>query len=436
MDINLKPNSIKMAEKKAKSGTVNGDNLSGDVSHKTLEFVDHLITEEILPRLPVKSLIRFKLVCKRWNSTISSSEFVKLHLKFSSLNNQNRHFIIYPDDEKFYGKQNLDSYGLLPYRECSNIRDLVWVDGGVGDVDWYHIVGSSNGLVCLYQRDDDEDERHCFFTLWNPATGEDRDISSPDGVHVSEAHGFGYVPSLDDYLIVACFGSGTVDGSTFRGFYVFSVKVGKWERIFGCFHYLQTSRWRWKWKRVRARADEECIAKELERQAVLVGDTMYWASEFFVGKKSIVGFHVVTKELNWQCGYWSLELFQVKGCLSLFGYRKNDVSDFWTLKNPNDWSSWQKILSVDINVVPLITFSETGKCLVRQSKEFKLVDPCKEALECTKGNGAEFRRRLVIRDHVESLISPLGITKSDEKEVNSGNSNYLATNSMLLENKG
>uniref|UniRef100_A0A803L9K0 F-box domain-containing protein n=1 Tax=Chenopodium quinoa TaxID=63459 RepID=A0A803L9K0_CHEQI len=427
-----------MSRKIAKSASMSSDNLTKNNSDETLTLVEHLIMEEILPRLPVKSLIRFKLVSKKWNSTISSLQFAKLHLNFSS--QINRYFIMLPYNDQFCSTQQCGTYCLLPERDSSDVKDLVSFEDGVWDVGWHHMVDSSNGLVCLYQRDDDEDDRHCFFTIWNLATRQCRDIDSPKGVHVSVAHGFGYVSSLDDYVIVASFGCGTVDFSRFRGFYMFSLKAGQWKRVIGSYAYLQVNRWCWKWKRVRAGMEEESIARRLRDQAVLVGDVMYWAPAFsFNGE--IAGFDVVTENLvkypvlDWQSGYHELGLYQVNGCLSLSGSKKEDVTDFWMLKDPNDWSSWQKILSVDLTNISLITFSETGKFLVRKSNEFKLVEPCKESLECFKGKHTNYAHMVMTRDYVESLISPFGATEADQGIDNSEDNKHLSAESMHLENK-
>lgn len=47
-----------------------------------LQQLPQVIEHDILLRLPVKSLIRFKLVTKEWCCLISSEDFVKAHLKW------------------------------------------------------------------------------------------------------------------------------------------------------------------------------------------------------------------------------------------------------------------------------------------------------------------------------------------------------------------
>uniref|UniRef100_A0A0D9WMC3 F-box domain-containing protein n=1 Tax=Leersia perrieri TaxID=77586 RepID=A0A0D9WMC3_9ORYZ len=40
------------------------------------------IVEQILLRLPVKSIVRFRSVCKSWQSMIADPRFTRLHLQF------------------------------------------------------------------------------------------------------------------------------------------------------------------------------------------------------------------------------------------------------------------------------------------------------------------------------------------------------------------
>ncbi|KAG0518947.1 hypothetical protein BDA96_09G221500 [Sorghum bicolor] len=48
------------------------------------ELSEEIIVEEILVRLPVKSLVRFKSVCKAWRATISDPIFIRAHLRHSA----------------------------------------------------------------------------------------------------------------------------------------------------------------------------------------------------------------------------------------------------------------------------------------------------------------------------------------------------------------
>ena len=58
------------------------DNKSMDTKKKNL--LPHELMVEILLRLPVKSLIRFKSVSKPWRSLISDTHFTKSHLDLAA----------------------------------------------------------------------------------------------------------------------------------------------------------------------------------------------------------------------------------------------------------------------------------------------------------------------------------------------------------------
>lgn len=48
---------------------------------------------EIMIRLPVKSLLRFKCVCKNWYDIIQNRKFTCSHLRFQKLQNKGRIFL-------------------------------------------------------------------------------------------------------------------------------------------------------------------------------------------------------------------------------------------------------------------------------------------------------------------------------------------------------
>ena len=97
---------------------------------------------DILARLPAKSLLRFKCVCKEWYNLINSSPFIQHHLTKSMEIDSHLHdsLFIFTQGEFLYLGENIESpsqvvkLNLVP-KNCisSNIR----------------VIGTCNGLVCL-----------------------------------------------------------------------------------------------------------------------------------------------------------------------------------------------------------------------------------------------------------------------------------------------
>ncbi|XP_051134216.1 F-box/kelch-repeat protein At3g23880-like [Andrographis paniculata] len=160
----------------------------------TLPNLPDEIIAEILPWLPVKSLLKFRCVSKSWRSLISTTEFIKTHLKISTKSNVGCHnrlligsgrplptnfhtFVLNPriDDER----NSLSDTLVLDYNSCDSIR----------------IIGSCNGLVCVVLDD-------YTIVLWNPATRKSKKLpfSYPDTLW--SVYGFGYAESTDDYKVM------------------------------------------------------------------------------------------------------------------------------------------------------------------------------------------------------------------------------------------
>ncbi|XP_057432979.1 F-box/kelch-repeat protein At3g23880-like [Lotus japonicus] len=123
---------------------------------------------DILSRLSVKSLMRFKLVCKSFNSLISSTYFVKLHLRQSSAPNANPLVIFFPpyNDADHISSLHVKSFLKTPpptvAEEVQFLRSN-WKDR-------YLTIGSCDGLVCMIGTQDTSDEQQLFWVcFWNPA---------------------------------------------------------------------------------------------------------------------------------------------------------------------------------------------------------------------------------------------------------------------------
>ncbi|XVE81980.1 hypothetical protein DITRI_Ditri15bG0110200 [Diplodiscus trichospermus] len=160
-------------------------------------FLNRDIIEEILTRLPVKSLLRFKCVCKSWKSLISSPSFARLHLERSSgtkiLTSTPSALKLLEYETWFGGEICLD----FPPKSR---------DRRVG------IMGSCHGLVAVALESDNG------FFIWNPLTGDYKELPDPcfpstmdikrflDNGFVpwgkdTNVNGFGYHSSTDDYKL-------------------------------------------------------------------------------------------------------------------------------------------------------------------------------------------------------------------------------------------
>ncbi|KAL3726656.1 hypothetical protein ACJRO7_031549 [Eucalyptus globulus] len=287
---------------------------------------------EILLRLPVKSLLRFKCVCKRWNSLISSPQFAKTHLQIAassprillatnpplSVSCESLH-----DDDRA-GHEGMPLTQLRPPVEAP--------DGGRP-----HIVGYCNGLVCL------EYDDHRIVVLWNPATGESRNIPNAGCMTIC---GLGYDPSTDDYKILR--------HSRLRDAYGFPVVYN----VFDVFA-LKTGSWR----RVHDKHDDLKYSPDVGTYADgflhwLVGGRDTWEH------KKIVSFSMNTEKFEDALlplpeadeGTEFRVLGVIGECLLLFESMAKVDMMAWIMRHYDGRSSWTKLCSVDLPNQTLITY--------------------------------------------------------------------------------
>ncbi|GKA99496.1 putative F-box domain-containing protein [Tanacetum coccineum] len=107
------------------------------------------LLEKILAQLDVTNLLKYKSVCKSWYSLISSSRFVKAHLNHTC-NKEHRKIAI-------------------TEAACKSLTALFRKTR-------HHIVGSSNGLLCIYLCDNE-------LEVANPHTT-GADLQLKEGAHV------------------------------------------------------------------------------------------------------------------------------------------------------------------------------------------------------------------------------------------------------------
>ncbi|KAL2944899.1 hypothetical protein RDABS01_033246 [Bienertia sinuspersici] len=149
------------------------ENTSSSINSSWSCLPEDLILE-ILKRLPVKSLIRFKSVCKDWKSIINDPNFGKskqTHSKTSEYLSSS-YIILRSDNSMFTLNLDLNNLAGRKNRERKG----------------YNILCSFNGVLCVHICDTEN------IFMWNPITDEARLIPSPSGMDLTRIRliGFGY----------------------------------------------------------------------------------------------------------------------------------------------------------------------------------------------------------------------------------------------------
>ncbi|CAH9060147.1 unnamed protein product [Cuscuta epithymum] len=185
-----------------------------------IPYLPEGIITNILKRLPVKSLIRFRSVCNLWKNIINAPSFITDHLNYSS--HQSSSMIAAHDGA-------LIEYSL---DRDKGLRE-VQVGPPIDSVRPHRIIGSYNGLLCL--QTGPLSTLSPTLSIWNPAIREvmrvPRSRAANDGTVFCNL-GFGFSPFVKDYKIVITYE--TWDNAV-SGVEVYSLATNSWKNIeFGC----------------------------------------------------------------------------------------------------------------------------------------------------------------------------------------------------------
>lgn len=181
------------------------------------EMPDELVLE-ILLRLPVKSLLKFKCVCKDWHGIISGPSFIRMHLERSVSNQQRQpsylitpHLLDYASTELW---PNTFSNNIRFYRwqheSCQASASLVYARNFQRAFGSVYGFAHCDGLVLL-----PTDNR---MYVVNPATRDlltlpesPRRMLEPSSFYRGNV-GFGRDPCTNKYKVVQCFRHATDNG--------------------------------------------------------------------------------------------------------------------------------------------------------------------------------------------------------------------------------
>lgn len=154
---------------------------------------------QILSRLPVKSLMRFRTVCKSWNCLVQSpaafiSKHLENHTNSSTVENISQLLVCHRDN-----LTNKRLVSLFTNDKESITQDLSpFFDNKFGHI---RLIGPCNGIVCLYGFTDD-------IALWNPSIREFRTLPvsliprPPDAKILGGDLAFGFDSKTNDYKVM------------------------------------------------------------------------------------------------------------------------------------------------------------------------------------------------------------------------------------------
>lgn len=369
-------------------------------------FIAHDNIIDVLIKLPVRSLLRFKLVCKSWRSLIEDRQFINFHqdrCKSDIKNYQNQKIFLScygMVTEQMY-HYSLDAPSLQRDSVVSLLKPPTIPESSWGGKVY---VNSCSGLFVLALSPYN-------IVLWNPTIRESRKIPSPISIHGEEQshtfYGLGYdsPSSKDDYKIVRL---GLIYHPDGHDVQIFSTKSDSWKLI-----------------------GKLPVSYDIEGDMVVADGIVYMIINEPPDNKFILSLCLKNEnfeEILFQ-GHRDLlmekpNLFTVEGCLCLtkFSSLINELADFevWRMKKNGTMSySWSKVLAITvpvpddnwlctrIHVLP-VSFMKDGGILFRRSKaELLFYDPKTQKFEEVKIAGLEaslyFYRALT---YVETLISP------------------------------
>ncbi|KAJ0801406.1 putative F-box domain-containing protein [Helianthus annuus] len=146
----------------------------------------------VLSRLPVKTIIRYKCVCKKWRDLVSDSYFVNLHLSRS------REALMIFNYYKPFRPGNL-LWVEIGHKALVQVKRLVLTEYCAHvSCYWRSQVGSVNGLICSAYK--------CGrgFLIYNPVLEECMHVPSPPKEYETSSYGLG-VSRAGEYKLIHIF---------------------------------------------------------------------------------------------------------------------------------------------------------------------------------------------------------------------------------------
>lgn len=372
------------------------------------ELPIHLVID-ILSRLPVKTLLDFRRVCKGWLSLISDPYFANLHLDKSQPSLLLAPFK--PVGSRESWKLNLVDLHVNPSSPSNDPVELVTTINLPKGPFPYNVVNSCNGLLCLFSPWNDSP-----ISIYNPLLGELVTLPRcPSGCPILSFSdvAFGYSPMTDQYKVVRSFyGKGRLTCET----EIYTLGEGSW----------------------RSMGKIPCLVRNTSFNAFLDG-SLHWISDAFsvdfiycldfgseqfrsVPEPSKFG---LAKKECWDC----IVVVVLQDCLSICDSSEPGHSEVWVMKDYGVKESWSKDFVIDTMMIdgtclyyePIMVL-EDGQILVFEGEGYSILlyEPGSNCLRnvCTLGFSTRY---FLGRAHVPSLLSLRNVAEGENFKVHLSN---------------
>ncbi|XP_030967187.1 F-box/kelch-repeat protein At3g06240-like [Quercus lobata] len=333
------------------------------------------IVLNILTWLPAKSLIRFRCVCKPWNSSFTTPNFISTHLNnfaHAHDNDNGDGYIIHmPRHTRAMNSSNRPICTVALDRTFDRIFDIeVPFDLPSG---LSKIVGSCNGLLCLATSTN-------VIYLWNPSVRKFKRL--PDsGLRITGfvKLGFAYHSENNDYKVLKILSYPWIGLNLTQ---VYSLSSDSWRRV-----------------GMSLRANVKASDDSFLSLAPLVSGALHWMSRVVEGEEErkvevIMSFDVNSEEfrmLRMPDGAMSIVRFQTrlasfKGKLAFLTFGQSEQRgayqySIWVMREYGVLESWNKLFVVPLERFSVcIAFTMCGSLLTHchetnnQEEKFVLVD--------------------------------------------------------------
>ncbi|KAK3041198.1 hypothetical protein RJ639_028458 [Escallonia herrerae] len=319
------------------------------------------VVEDILSRMRVKDVLRFRVLAKAWCDRIDSPEFVKLHLG-RSVGSGAGVSVVHRLGTKLHAS-NLNSVAKSTrcFLHCREPSEL-------------DVIGSCNGLLLMALHYDD---KRGVLTLFNPGTRRVRYLPSSNfhcsAQRCSVDYGLGYDSTDEDYKIIEI------------------IQIRPQDSLSRSTRANVYSLTRNSWREVQAFTDNFSAHGPWRCE---VGGALHILGRLERGEKvqhpamAITAFHVRSEKFRdvplpeYGQDYLDMAVAELGGCLCLachYKPRRNYRVEVWIMKEYGVGGSWIKLLSFMLHLfgdpIPLpvpVAYSATGDKLLFNCRRLRL----------------------------------------------------------------